>query len=114
MAVFTGVLFGVGAYLMLQKRLLRLVIGTTLMSHGALMAIITLAGLERALPPFIQEGIAAPMVDPLPQALILTAIVIGLGVTAFLLVLAYRTYQTNQSDDLDLLRNEDGKEGDHD
>src|SRR5690625_2684960 len=102
MAVLTGLLFGVGTYLTMQKSLLRTIVGVGLMSNGSLLALITLGGLNRGAPPIIAEAITE-FVDPLPHALILTALVIGLGVTAFMLVLAYRTYQENQTDDLSQL-----------
>lgn len=111
MAVLTGLLFGVGTYLTMQKSLLRTIVGVGLMSNGSLLALITFGGLNRGAPPIIM-GKIAEFVDPLPHALILTALVIGLGVTAFMLVLAYRTYQENLTDDLSELRDE--KEGSHD
>jgi multicomponent Na+:H+ antiporter subunit C len=62
-----------------------------------------MAVLKQGAPPLLGEQ-AASYADPLPQALILTAIVISFGVTAFMLVLAYRTYKEHKTDDLDKLR----------
>ncbi|MDE5413835.1 MULTISPECIES: Na(+)/H(+) antiporter subunit C [Alkalihalobacterium] len=103
MSITVGVLFMVGTYLILTKSLLRLVLGLMLLSHGAHLLLLTMSGLKRGAPPLLGEE--APFyADPLPQALILTAIVISFGVTAFLLVLAYRTYKEHKTDDLDKLR----------
>jgi len=101
--ILAGVLFGTGVYNILQKKLLRIVIGTGLISHGAHLFILTMGKLKRGQPPIIQEGITK-YTDPLPHALILTSIVISFGVTAVVLVLAYRTANENETDNMDLLR----------
>jgi multicomponent Na+:H+ antiporter subunit C len=103
MAILAGTLFASGVYLILQKQLLRIVFGTALISHGAHLFILTMGQLKRGAAPVIKEGVEQ-YVDPLPQALILTSIVISFGVTSFLLVLAYRTYKTNHSDNMEQLR----------
>ncbi|KMK77540.1 Na(+)/H(+) antiporter subunit C [Alkalihalobacillus pseudalcaliphilus] len=103
MAITVGVLFMVGTYLLLSKSLLKVVISLMLLSHGAHLLLLTMAGLQTGAPPLLSLE-AASYTDPLPQALILTAIVISFGVTSFLLVLAYRTYKEHKTDDLDQLR----------
>ncbi|ADC50691.1 Mrp complex subunit C, sodium/proton antiporter subunit [Alkalihalophilus pseudofirmus OF4] len=103
MSITAGVLFMVGTYLILTKSLLRVVVGLILLSHGAHLLLLTMAGLQRGAPPLLHLE-ATTYSDPLPQALILTAIVISFGVTSFLLVLAYRTYKEHKTDDLDQLR----------
>ncbi|GAA0359222.1 Na(+)/H(+) antiporter subunit C [Bacillus horti] len=103
MILVSGVLVTVGTYLLLTKSILRVVIGTVLLSHAAHFLLLTLPGLSRGAPPLQGEN-AAQYADPLPQALILTAIVISFGVTAFMLVLAYRTYKEHGTDDLNQLR----------
>jgi len=93
MLVFTGVMLGL-----------------VLLSHGANLLIFTVGGLTRGRPPVAPPGAAAPTAphaDPLPQALILTAIVIGFAVLAFSLALCHRGYQTFGSDDPDDLRASD-------
>jgi multicomponent Na+:H+ antiporter subunit C len=107
MSVLIGIPFMTATYLMLSKSLLRIIIGTGLLSHGAHLLLITMGGLKRGDPPLLGEH-AKNYVDPIPQALILTAIVISFGVTAFFLVLAYRAYQELGTDNMDRLR---GKEG---
>jgi multicomponent Na+:H+ antiporter subunit C len=106
MSIVIGFLFTVAVYLMLSKSLLRIIIGTGLLSHGVNLLVITMGGLKRGAPPLLGEH-AKNYVDPLPQALILTAIVISFGVTSLFLVMAYRSYQELGTDNMDRLR---GKE----
>jgi multicomponent Na+:H+ antiporter subunit C len=109
MSVVVGVLFMTATYLMLSKSLLRIIIGTGLLSHGAHLLILTMGGLKRGAPPLLGQH-AELYVDPIPQALILTAIVISFGVTSFFLVLAYRAYQELGTDDMNRLRGTEGNE----
>ncbi|GGB28803.1 Na(+)/H(+) antiporter subunit C [Virgibacillus dakarensis] len=104
--ILAGILFATAIYNLLQKQLLRIIIGTALLSHGAHLFILTMGKLKRGQPPIIMEGIS-DYVDPLPQALILTSIVISFGVTSLLLVLAYRTANENNSDDMAQLRGDE-------
>ena len=109
MAIVIGILFTCATYLMLSKSILRIIIGTGLLSHGAHLLILTMGGLKRGAVPLLGEQ-ASSYVDPLPQALILTAIVISFGVTSYFLVLAYRTYQELGTDNMDLLRGNEKNE----
>ncbi|MFD1038556.1 Na(+)/H(+) antiporter subunit C [Virgibacillus byunsanensis] len=102
-SILAGLLFATGVYNLLQKQLLRIVIGTGLLSHGAHLFILTMGELKRGQPPVLKEGITEYS-DPLPQALILTSIVISFGVTSLLLVLAYRTANENNTDNMEQLR----------
>jgi multicomponent Na+:H+ antiporter subunit C len=106
LAFVVAVLFGVGTYLMLQRTLTRVIFGLATMGHGANL-LLQLAGGRAGTPPIVDEesGTAivgqsggAGFVDPLPQALALTAIVISFGVTAYLLAMAYRSWVLNDSD----------------
>jgi multicomponent Na+:H+ antiporter subunit C len=106
MSVVIGVLFAVSVYLILSKSLLRIVLGTVMISHGAHLLLMTVARVKTGAPPILTENISK-YTDPLPQALILTSIVISFGVTAMLLVLAYRAYQDHRTDDMDELRGQD-------
>ncbi|MBK3496186.1 Na(+)/H(+) antiporter subunit C [Viridibacillus sp. YIM B01967] len=106
MAFVIGFLFMAAVYLMLSKSLLRIIIGTGLLSHGAHLLILTMGGLGGSAPPVLADGVT-DMADAIPQALILTAIVISFGVTAFFLVLAYRAYQELGTDDMNLMRGTD-------
>ncbi|WP_404453108.1 Na(+)/H(+) antiporter subunit C [Virgibacillus necropolis] len=101
--ILAGLLFATGIYNLLQKQLLRIIIGTALLSHGAHLFILTMGKLKRGKPPIIEEGVT-DYTDPLPQALILTSIVISFGITSLLLALAYRAANDNETDNMDELR----------
>lgn len=109
MAFVIGILFMCATYLMLSKSLLRIIVGTALLSHGAHLLILTMGGLKRGAAPLVGEY-ASSYTDPLPQALILTAIVISFGVTAFFLVLAYRSYKELGTDNMEKLRGTEGND----
>ena len=102
-----GSLIAAGLYMMMRRSAIKLLIGLALLSHGAHLLIFTAAGLTRGHAPLVPEGKvipSPPYADPLPQALILTAIVIGFGVLAFSIALVYRSYHVSGTDDLDDLR----------
>jgi multicomponent Na+:H+ antiporter subunit C len=104
LALVSGVLYAAGIYLMLRRRLAQLVIGLGLLSNGTNVLIFTAGGLTRARPPVVPQGadtLMPPYADPVPQALVLTAIVIGFGLLAFSLVLAHRVHATLGTDDVD-------------
>lgn len=110
MAFVVGGLYAAAIYLMLRRSIVKLTIGLVLISQAANLLIFTAAGLTRGSPPLVPEGASSPVepfADPLPQALILTAIVISFGVLAFTLVLVKRAYQTVGKDDLDEMRSTD-------
>ncbi|RLL47756.1 Na(+)/H(+) antiporter subunit C [Oceanobacillus piezotolerans] len=103
MSVVIGIIFSVSIYLFLSKSIIRVILGSLLISHGVHLLLITMSGLQRGGPPLL--GLEAEAyTDPLPQALVLTAIVISFGVTAFLLVMAYRTFKEHKTDNLEELR----------
>lgn len=95
-ALCAGALFAAGTYLLLQRLLTRIVIGLGLVAHGANLLLLGSGGRPGAAP-IIAEGTTAYS-DPLPQALVLTAIVITFGVTALLLALAWRSWALTRSD----------------
>lgn len=97
LALTAAILFGLGTWLLLQRRLTRIVIGLGLIGHGTNILLLTSGG-GAGLPPVIGTGDQDEFADPLPQALALTAIVITFGVTAFLLALAYRSWQLTHDD----------------
>ncbi len=96
LAFAAAVLFGLGTWLVLQRRLIRIVIGLALLGHGANLVLLQ-SGLVRGVPPVIGDA-PGRMADPMPQALALTAIVIAFGATAFLLALAHRSWQLTGED----------------
>jgi multicomponent Na+:H+ antiporter subunit C len=87
LAFTAAALFGIGTWLLLQRRLTRIIIGIGLIGHGTNVLLIT-SGSRGGLPPLIGRGEEGAFSDPLPQALALTAIVITFGITAFLLAMA--------------------------
>lgn len=109
MAFVCGFLFMAAIYLILSRSLLRIIIGTGLLSHGAHLLILTMGSFKGSVPPVLHGG-SSDFVDPIPQALILTAIVISFGVTAFFLVLAYRAYHELKTDDMTLMKGSEENE----
>lgn len=110
MAFVVGGLYAAAIYLILRRSIVKLTIGLVLISQAANLLIFTASGLTRGQPPLVPEGSSSPtepFADPLPQALILTAIVISFGVLAFTLVLVRRTYQAVGKDDMDEMRSTD-------
>lgn len=107
MAFVIGGLFAAAVYMMTRRSISRMIIGLVLMGHAANLLILTAAGLRRGRAPLVPlESIVltGTVTDPLPQALILTAIVISFSVLAFTVVLFHRTIQTTGIDDLYELR----------
>lgn len=103
MIILSGILVTVATYLLLSKNMIRIVLGTAILTHAGHILLITMGGLKDSSVPLLGEN-ATNYVDALPQALILTSIVISFGVTAFFLVLIYRTYEQLGTDSLDMLR----------
>ena len=97
-AAVAATLFGIGTYLLLQRKLSRIIVGLGLLTHGANVLLIT-AG-RRGDPPIVGRGDESTFADPLPQALALTAIVITFGVTILLLALAYRSWLLTSDDEV--------------
>jgi multicomponent Na+:H+ antiporter subunit C len=104
LALVVGAVFAAGIYLMLRRSIVKLAIGLSLLSNAANLLIFVAADIARGVPPLVEPGAIRPpegAADPLPQAMVLTAIVISFGVLAFTLVLLHRVYQDVRSDDLD-------------
>jgi len=107
LALAIGVLYAAGTWLLLRRSAVRVVFGLALLGHAANLLIFTAGRLVREAPPIVPPGALAPpapSADPLPQALVLTAIVIGFGVQAFALVLLKRACQEAGTDDVDAMR----------
>jgi multicomponent Na+:H+ antiporter subunit C len=110
MALLIGFLFAAGLYMMLRRSIVKLIIGLIILSHAANLLIFTSRGMVKGKSPVIladQTTLAPPFADPVPQALILTAIVISFGVQAFAIILVKKVYQKTGTDDLDDLRSTD-------
>jgi multicomponent Na+:H+ antiporter subunit C len=98
MGLTAAMLFAVGTYVVLQRKLSRIIIGLALISHGA--NVLLLVSGERGTAPLVGRDDPAEFSDPLPQALALTAIVITFAVTAFLLAMAYRSWLLTEDDEV--------------
>lgn len=106
LAPIVGLLFACAVYLLLQRSLGHIIIGLALLSNAANLFIFVASGLGDGAAPIVDTATNAPpagSADPVPQALILTAIVIGFGVLAFFITLAYRVYRITGTDDLEAL-----------
>jgi len=106
-ALSVGVLFAAGAYMLMRRSFVKIVIGLALLGHAANLLIYVSAGLVKGRPPLVDPTAtvpALPHADPLPAALILTAIVISFAVMSFTIVLIKRAYQDIGTDDLDRMQ----------
>ena len=99
LVVVIAALFAVGVYLLLERSLSRVLIGVILLGNGANLLFLV-AGGAAGKPPILGQAPVEQMSDPLPQAMVLTAIVITLGMTAFLLAMAYRSWQLHGHDEV--------------
>ena len=95
LAFVIGTLYATGVYLLLQRSMVKIIMGLVFLGNGSNLLI------------FAMGGLVSPYPDPLPQALILTAIVISFGVLAFLLVLVYQAHNLTGTEDLDSLKTTD-------
>lgn len=104
-SVIIGFLFFASVYLMLRRSLAKILLGFLLISHAANLLIFTSGGLKHGKSAFIKDTVAdfSQISDPLAQALILTAIVIGFSVISFCIALYANFYATNPHDDVDTL-----------
>lgn len=107
LALVIGVLYAAGVYSLLRRSLVKLILGLGFLAHATNLLIFMVDGLRRGAPALIPTGetsLGPPFADPLPQALILTAIVIGFGAQAFAAVLLKRVYARVGTDDLDAIK----------
>lgn len=91
-ALLIGVMFSVATYLVLQRSFVKILFGFLILTNAANLLILAMSGRPDGRNAPVVLDPAAPMVDPLPQALILTAIVIGFGTAAYLVFLLYRLF----------------------
>ena len=107
LAIMTGVLYAAGVFMILRRSFVKLIIGLILLGNGANLLIFLLGRITKGKPPHIPENLKYfddTYADPVPQALILTAIVISFGLQSFAIVLIKRAYAITQTDDLDQIR----------
>lgn len=107
LAATIGLLFACGVYLILRRSMVRMIFGLVLISHAVNLLVFAAGGLVRGEPPLIEPGTRPEdLADPLPQALVLTSIVIGFGLLVFAAVLVERVRRGLDTDDPDALREE--------
>ncbi len=107
LAALIALFFAVAVYLLLSKSIIRMLLGIVVLGNAINLVIFTVGRLTAEVPPIVPPGEYFPLegsANPLPQALILTAIVIGFALFAFLLVLGYRAYQELDADNTDTMR----------
>ena len=107
LAALVGCFIALGVYLLLSRSVIRMLLGLVVFGNGVNLLIFTAGRLTRGVAPIVPPGLGqpeGPIANPLPQALILTAIVIGFAMFSFLLVLAFRAYQSLDADNTDTMR----------
>lgn len=110
-ALLVGVLFAAGTWLVLQRSFVRVLFGFVVLSNAVNLLVLAMSGPpEGKVAPIVTEG-GGPWVDPLPQALVLTAIVIAFGVTAYLVMLLYRLFLDQKTADVKRLYQDLGEDG---
>ncbi|WP_377295312.1 Na+/H+ antiporter subunit C [Rhizobium sp. SG2393] len=106
-AIVVGLFFAVAVYLILSKFIIRVLLGVAILGNAVNLLLFTSGRLTREVPPVIGAGLSVPdaaTANPLPQALILTAIVISFSFFAFLLVLSWRAIAGLKTDNTDRMR----------
>jgi multicomponent Na+:H+ antiporter subunit C len=110
LAIVVGILYAAGIFLILRRSLVKLIIGLVLIGNGVNLLIFLMGGIAKGNPPIIPEDSAVMteiITDPVPQALVLTAIVISFGLQSFAIILIKRAYKVLKTDDLDTLTETD-------
>ncbi len=110
LVLLVGILYSAGIYMMFRRSMVKLLLGLMLLGNGANLLIFLMGELTKGKAPIIdndQMHFIDAYADPVPQALILTAIVISFGLTAFAIVLLNKVYSTTGTDDLDSLNIQD-------
>ncbi|HUH73141.1 MAG TPA: Na+/H+ antiporter subunit C [Chitinophagales bacterium] len=105
-----GLLYSSGIYLMFRRSMVKLLLGLSLLGNGANMLIFLMGELVKGEPPIIGKSVSmftGAYADPVPQSLILTAIVISFGLQSFAIILLKKVYAITGSDDLDYLNVQD-------
>ena len=111
LAILVGVLYTAGVYMLLRRSILKFIIGIIFMSNATNLLVFLSAGIVPGNPAFVggETTDYSQLADPLPQALVLTAIVIGLGMVVFILALKYKFFEVTGTDDLDQLKQTDSQ-----
>jgi len=108
-AILVGFLYAAGVYMVLRRSIVKFIIGIILLSNATNLLVFISGGLIAGNPAFLDEQVSNGQTfsDPLPQALVLTAVVIGLGIVVFTIALKYKFYEVTGTDDLDQLKQTD-------
>src|SRR5690625_2037680 len=101
--IVSGILVTIAVYFLLSKNIIQIILGTAVLTHAVHLLLMAMGGLGGKDVPIIQDG-SGDFADPIPQALILTSIVINFAVTAFFLVLAYQLYKRQKIDGISRLK----------
>jgi multicomponent Na+:H+ antiporter subunit C len=106
LAILIGILFTAGVYMLLRRSILKFIIGIIYISNATNLLVFMSTGIVAGKPAFTGSAgeISREISDPLPQAMVLTAIVIGLGIVVFTLALKYKYFEVTGTDDLDDLK----------
>lgn len=110
LAIIIGLFYASGVYLMMRRSLVKLIIGLIMIGNGANLLIFLLGRIVKGSPPIIpghSKILEEIVADPVPQALILTAIVISFGLQSFAIVLIRKAYKAIKTDDLDQMNSTD-------
>lgn len=106
LAILVGILYTAGVYMMLRRSILKFIIGLIFLSNATNLLVFISSGISAGNPAFVDDTTNSidKFSDPLPQALVLTAIVIGFGVVVYTIALKYKFFETTGTDDLDQLK----------
>jgi multicomponent Na+:H+ antiporter subunit C len=109
LAILVGVLYTAGVYMVLRRSILKFIIGLIFLSNATNLLVFISSGIVAGEPAFVSKEASNvnALADPVPQALVLTAIVIGFGIVVFTLALKYKFYEATGTDDLDQLKQTD-------
>ncbi|MCB2222030.1 MAG: NADH-quinone oxidoreductase subunit K [Bacteroidetes bacterium] len=110
-AILVGFLYAAGVYMILRRSIVKFIIGIILLSNATNLLVFLSAGLTAGSPAFLSDQVSSQQEfsDPLPQALVLTAVVIGLGIVVFTIALKYKFFEVTGADDLDQLKPTDNQ-----
>ncbi|SMO40096.1 multisubunit sodium/proton antiporter, MrpC subunit [Saccharicrinis carchari] len=109
LAVLVGILYTAGVYMVLRRSILKFIIGIMFISNATNLIVFLASGIVAGKPAFVDDTVinAGEIADPLPQALVLTAVVIGFGIVVFALALKLKFFELTGTDDLDQLKKTD-------
>lgn len=109
LAILVGILYTAGVYMVLRRSILKFIIGLIFLSNATNLLVFIASGIVAGQPAFVGTNAenANNLSDPLPQALVLTAIVIGFGIVVFTIALKYKFFEATGTDDLDQLKQTD-------